>query len=424
MVSDSIPEYMIRIGKFDEYKGPICLSAQDDRECDFCNDDCRGLTSKIMMDSLSFDKKNVFFEEEETLFQATNINIPNMAVRGQKDRYTIIFKLKKNIGKIRTDLILKIRQDFINSITNSQIDDILAFANDFCNKWESRFKKLKYVTEFEEERLRTEEALRDAEEILSSNSIIIRFDTKGVFTFLNLFAQEFFGFSSEDVLGKKILGTIVPEKDRMGNILAEKIEDLIKNPEEYKTSEIENICKNGSRVNIAWTNKPIYDSAGVFAEILSVGIDITALKETERKLADEKARAQLCFDIAGVMLIVFNPAGKISRINKKGCQTLGYDEKELIQKEFITSIILEKDRDGFKEVIERVVHGKNEYSKNYIVTKKGEKKLIFWHNAAIKDDQGKLMGVISSGEDISEQKEAEKKIAKVRAVKVLKDQMK
>ena len=42
--------------------------------------------------------------------------------------------------------------------------------------------------------------------------------------------------------------------------------------------------KDGSRAWIAWTNRPIFDSAGKLVEVLCVGNDITHLKEAEREM--------------------------------------------------------------------------------------------------------------------------------------------
>jgi hypothetical protein len=49
-----------------------------------------------------------------------------------------------------------------------------------------------------------------------------------------------------------------------------------------------------------------------------------------------------------------------------------------------------------------------EYFENYIKNSKNEKRLIAWHNIAIKDDNGKIIGTLSSGEDITAKKERDK----------------
>ena len=82
----------------------------------------------------------------------------------------------------------------------------------------------------------------------------MRRDIDGRITFFNEFAQDFFGYRKEEILGKMSIGTIVPEVERSGRDLKEMIEDIGKHPERYTNNENENMRANGERVWIAWTN--------------------------------------------------------------------------------------------------------------------------------------------------------------------------
>jgi PAS domain S-box-containing protein len=133
--------------------------------------------------------------------------------------------------------------------------------------------------------------LRESEEkyrtlVQSANSIILRFDTSGNITFINKYAQKFFGYSEAEILGKNIVTTIVPEKESGGKDLRAKMRDIILHPGQYEVSENENIKKDGSRVWISWTNQPLYNSEGTLVEMLSIGNDITRLKQVEKEISD------------------------------------------------------------------------------------------------------------------------------------------
>lgn len=130
--------------------------------------------------------------------------------------------------------------------------------------------------------LRLESERKYRELVQNANSIIFRMDRNGRFTFFNEFAQEFFGFSENDILGRNILGTILPEKDTAGRDLSSLVTDIINNSDKYVNNENENMLRSGRRVWIAWTNKAIRDDSGNISEILCVGNDIT-----ERIKADE-----------------------------------------------------------------------------------------------------------------------------------------
>ncbi|MFA5271473.1 MAG: PAS domain S-box protein, partial [Candidatus Omnitrophota bacterium] len=125
-----------------------------------------------------------------------------------------------------------------------------------------------------------------------ANSIILRMDTSGNITFLNRFAQEFFGFKEEDLTGKSVLGTIVPLTDTSGKDLQAMIEDIMLHSEKYINNENENMRRNGQRVWIAWTNRPILDARGRLKEVLCIGNDITKLKEAEKEIMIAKEAAE------------------------------------------------------------------------------------------------------------------------------------
>ena len=105
----------------------------------------------------------------------------------------------------------------------------------------------------------------------NANSIILLMNTKGIITFFNQYAQRFFGFREEEILGKSVLGTIVPDKDSSGTDLINMINDIVKNPENHFVNENENRRRNGERVRVLWTNKALINEDGNIEEILCIG---------------------------------------------------------------------------------------------------------------------------------------------------------
>jgi PAS domain S-box-containing protein len=134
---------------------------------------------------------------------------------------------------------------------------------------------------------RSEEKYRELVE--NAQSIIIRVDTLGNITFFNEFARGFFGYRAEEILGKNVVGTIVPERDYQGVDLASLLHDLMTNPTKNVSHENENVRRSGERVWIYWTFKPILDSEGEVIEILCVGTDITERKMAEDKISRQRA---------------------------------------------------------------------------------------------------------------------------------------
>ena len=119
---------------------------------------------------------------------------------------------------------------------------------------------------------------RYREVLQNSQSIIIRVDTRGMITFFNTFALTFFDYAADEVLGKNIVGTIVPEKARVQHDLSMMANDIGFAAEGYAVNISENVRRNGDRVWIAWINKAIRDEKGRISGILCIGHDITDRK--------------------------------------------------------------------------------------------------------------------------------------------------
>ncbi len=147
------------------------------------------------------------------------------------------------------------------------------------------------------ERQNAVEQLRESEKkykelVESANSIILRFTSDGTITFFNEFAQRFFGYTEEEIIGKKLVDTIVPPTETTGRNLKEMLEDIVRNPDTYINNENENLCRDGTRVWISWTNKAVTDTQGAVIEILSVGKDITAQKRADHERRFNESRLE------------------------------------------------------------------------------------------------------------------------------------
>jgi PAS domain S-box-containing protein len=140
------------------------------------------------------------------------------------------------------------------------------------------------------DRKRAEEASRKSElkyrELVeNANSIILYWACDGRIIFLNEFGQKFFGYSAVEIIGRHVIGSIVPETDSTDRNLRPLMEQITANPKAFEQNVNENIRRNGERVWIAWTNRAVQDEQGRIIEVLSIGHDIT-----EHKQADEEIR--------------------------------------------------------------------------------------------------------------------------------------
>lgn len=114
-------------------------------------------------------------------------------------------------------------------------------------------------------------------------SIILRRDPAGRITFFNEFAEHFFGYSQDQILGKDMIGSILPGEDGKGEEQALIVKEIGTAPEKHPSLELEVMKRDGSRALVAWTHRALRDEAGQIREILCVGNDVTALRKAEEE---------------------------------------------------------------------------------------------------------------------------------------------
>ncbi len=137
------------------------------------------------------------------------------------------------------------------------------------------------------------------------------------------------------------------------------------------------------------------------------------LRANGQELRRERDRAQTYLDVAGVMFVAIDSEQRIDLINRKGCQVLGYDESEIIGKNWFDFCIPERQRAPVKEAFQALISGEIEpveYFENPVLTRDGEERLISWHNTVLRDDEGNIVLTFSSGEDITQRKQAEEQL--------------
>ena len=114
---------------------------------------------------------------------------------------------------------------------------------------------------------------------------ILRWGADGRITFLNESGLRFFGYSAEEIIGRHVVGTLVPTASGEGPDLEQLMARICANPEAFEQNVNENMLRDGRRVWISWTNRVVRDEQGRLQGILSVGTDVT-----ERRKADEAIR--------------------------------------------------------------------------------------------------------------------------------------
>ena len=235
---------------------------------------------------------------------------------------------------------------------------------------------------------------------------VLTLDKNARITSFNRSAEEITGFKREEVLNKECC-------DILKSDLCEESCPLKETLETGKTIfnyEIMIASKAGNKVPVNITTSPLRSKNNEIIGAIENFRDLTKHKGLWGKLRQERNKAQQYLNIAGVIIVAINDKGIVTLINKKGCDVLGYEEKELIGKNWFDLCVPETEKEERKDTFKKVMAGKIQEAEDYensILIKSGEERIIAWHNTTLIDEKGHIIGTLSSGKDITKRKQTE-----------------
>ncbi|TLS74037.1 PAS domain S-box protein [Mariprofundus erugo] len=173
---------------------------------------------------------------------------------------------------------------------------------------------------------------------------------------------------------------------------------------------------DGSRHLLDTLKTPFLDRAGRAIGLIGISRDITEKVRAQRMLEQERLQAQRYLDIAAVMLVALDNAGKITLMNKKGCHLLGYQEEEVIGRDWFELCMPDDTREKERLSYLQLMHGKGsavDYDEAPVVTKDGRQRLIAFHQTLLSDSSSGITGMLFSGEDMTARKNTEGRLRKL-----------
>lgn len=177
------------------------------------------------------------------------------------------------------------------------------------------------------------------------------------------------------------------------------------------------VNRSGEERWIAHLCQPVYNEKGQFRGRRAGNRDVTdhkraseALKESEGSLRRERDRAQNYLDVAATMMVALGKDRRVTLINRKGCEILGYPEDEIVGKDWFETFVPADIRDEVRALYDRIMaedgSGETHYE-NEVLDRQGNRRMIAWYNTILRDGEGRITGVLTSGNDITEKKQME-----------------
>lgn len=153
------------------------------------------------------------------------------------------------------------------------------------------------------------------------------------------------------------------------------------------------------------------DGGGKPVRMVGTLTDISERKLTIEALRRERDRNQRYLDTMQTLMVALDCDGRITMINRAALELLGYRKSELLGRDWFSMCLTQPE--GMRDVypiFKKIMAGEMSAYKeleNHVQARDGRQRLIAWRNAFLTDDEGRVVGTLSAGQDITERQAAE-----------------
>jgi PAS domain S-box-containing protein len=234
--------------------------------------------------------------------------------------------------------------------------------------------------------------------INSSLDIICASDKSGKIIEFNSAAEQAFGYKEEDVKEKGIQLIYGSKKEFL------EVSNQLKN-KGYFVGEVKNKRKNGELFTSFLSASVLYNQEEEQIGTMGVSRDVTEQKVAEQQLIESEEKYRDLFENASDLIQSMDMKGNLVYVNNTWKKTLGYNEKELENKnifDFIHPDCYEK----CKELFSKIIKSKDEETSKIsfeLKTKKGEK-IIVDGSVSLKIKEGKPVSTRSILRNVTEER--------------------
>lgn len=249
-----------------------------------------------------------------------------------------------------------------------------------------------------------QDALRESEARYRSivetlNDAHVETDAEGRITGWNPQAEVIFGHTFSEVAGRSVAEVIVPPRHREEHRRGlERLRSGLAGSPVNTRMETQALHRDGHEIPVEISLWPVSSDGRVRFHALVR--DISHRVTARDLLRAEKERAQKLLDVAGVVVLLVGPGGRIDLANRFACDLLGYEESELRGRSLAE---LCDGTDEIAAVVRRLARSRSgtdrEQVRGRLLSKNGKSILLDWLCVSFAEDRD---AVLCSGVDVTE----------------------
>jgi formate hydrogenlyase transcriptional activator len=239
-------------------------------------------------------------------------------------------------------------------------------------------------------------------------------DMEGVIKYWNLGAEERYGWTAEQAVGRVVcdlLKTVFPAP-------LEQVKAEVVGTSRWE-GELVHTKKDGTQVVAASRWSLLRDKQGAPVAILETDNDITGRKRAEEGLRETERKYQELVEHANSIILHWQRDGRIIHLNEFGQRFFGYTESEIRGRHVIGTIVPETESRGrdLHTLMDEICANPSAFEQNVNenMRRNGERVWIAWTNKVLLNPVGEVTEILSIGADITARKRAEQALRRSEA---------
>ncbi|MDM8565650.1 PAS domain S-box protein [Candidatus Halobeggiatoa sp. HSG11] len=347
-----------------------------------------------------------------TVEQVTGTPVYNYLPEGKRDRNKALLESVLTTNKeicyeseyvTSTGKVICYESRALPRIVNGQTVGILLVARD--------------ITEREQAKIALQKSKEQIELLLNSTAEgIYGIDIKGNCTFCNTAALNMLGYQHKEQLLNQSMHDLIHHSYKDGTPYP-----LKECPIYQAFREGKNIHKDhevfwrvdGIQLPTEYWSYPIIQEGKITGAVITF-IDISERQQNVAKTQQIATELTQLIDTANAPIFGIDKQGKVNEWNQSAQRITGYTKKDVFGHDLVKEFILVEYQFQVQTVLKNALRGKE--TSNYefpLETKDGQRRMILLNATTRRDTDEQIIGVIGVGQDITERKEAECKLAQL-----------
>ncbi|HXH89111.1 MAG TPA: PAS domain S-box protein, partial [Gaiellaceae bacterium] len=258
-----------------------------------------------------------------------------------------------------------------------------------------RVWRFRDITETHRARLESQVLEARFRQTLENVSLLaVALDTQGGVTFANDFLLELTGWSREEAIGSDWFERFLPEPG-----VREAFKRQIETGDIPRHVEREIFTRTGARRLISLSNSVLRDADEKIVGVVSVGEDVT-----ERRRVEERYRSTL--ETISLVAVALDAEGRVTFANDFLLELTGWSREDVVGNDWFERF--DDDPLVREDYFDCMRRGEiRRHFESVLLTRAGERRIIRWSSTLEVDEAGQSAGIVTIGEDVTEQRQSE-----------------